>query len=83
MVTLKNGKVVTGLIAAETATSVTLKRAESQTDTVLRQDVEEMRSMGVSLMPEGLEKSISVEEMADLLGFLKGWRFLDAPVPGK
>ena len=82
-VTLKSGKVLTGLIAAETAASLTLKRAENQTDTVLRQDVEEVRSTGVSLMPEGLEKTVSVEEMADLLGFLKNWRYLDGVVPGK
>ncbi|HEX5269959.1 MAG TPA: PVC-type heme-binding CxxCH protein [Gemmataceae bacterium] len=83
VVTLKNGKVLTGIIAAETATSITLKRAENQTDTVLRQDVEEVRSMAVSLMPEGLEKSITVEEMGDLLAFLKSWRYLDGSVPGK
>jgi putative membrane-bound dehydrogenase-like protein len=82
-VTLKNGKVLTGLIAAETATSLTLKRAENQTDTVLRQDVEEVRSTGTSLMPEGLEKTITVEDMADLLAFLKNWRYLDGSVPGK
>jgi putative membrane-bound dehydrogenase-like protein len=75
-VTLKNGKVLTGLIAAETAASLTLKRAENQTDTVLRQDIETVRSTGASLMPEGLEKTITVEEMADLLGFLKNWRYL-------
>jgi putative heme-binding domain-containing protein len=82
-VTLKSGKVLTGLIASETSASLTLKRAENQTDTVLRQDVEELRSTGVSLMPEGLEKTITVEEMADLLGFLKNWRYLDGSVPGK
>jgi putative membrane-bound dehydrogenase-like protein len=82
-VTLKNGKVLTGLIATETAASLTLKRAENQTDTVLRQDVEEVRSTGVSLMPEGLEKTVTVEEMADLLNFLKNWRYLDGSVPGK
>jgi putative membrane-bound dehydrogenase-like protein len=82
-VTLKNGKVLTGLIAAETAASLTLKRAENQTDTVLRQDVEEVRSTGTSLMPEGLEKTITVGEMADLLAFLKNWRYLDGSVPGK
>jgi putative membrane-bound dehydrogenase-like protein len=82
-VTLKSGKVLTGLIAAETAASLTLKRAENQTDTVLRQDVEEVRSTGTSLMPEGLEKTITVAEMADLLAFLKNWRYLDGAVPGK
>ena len=34
-------------------------------------------------MPEGLEKSVTIEEMADLLGFLKNWRYLDGAVPGK
>jgi putative membrane-bound dehydrogenase-like protein len=82
-VTLKSGRVLSGLIAAETAASLTLKRAENQTDTVLREDVEEVNSTGVSLMPEGLEKGITVAEMADLLGFLKNWRYLDGAVPGK
>jgi putative membrane-bound dehydrogenase-like protein len=76
-VTLKNGRVLTGLIAAETASSLTLKRSEAQTDVVLRQDVEEVVSTGVSLMPEGLEKTVGVQEMADLLSFLKGWRYLE------
>jgi putative heme-binding domain-containing protein len=80
-VTLKNGRTVSGIIATETAGSVTLKRAENQTDTVLRQDIGEMQSTGRSLMPEGLEKSVSVEEMADLLSFLKNWRYLDGAVP--
>jgi putative heme-binding domain-containing protein len=80
-VTTKGGKVLTGVIAAETASSVTLKRAEGQTDVVLRQDIEEITSSGVSLMPEGLEKSVSVEDMADLISFLKNWRYLDGRVP--
>jgi putative heme-binding domain-containing protein len=80
-VTLKNGRTVSGIIATETAGSVTLKRAENQTDTVLRQDIGEMQSTGRSLMPEGLEKSVSVAEMADLLSFLKNWRYLDGTVP--
>jgi hypothetical protein len=32
-------------------------------------------------MPEGVEKTISIEEMADLLSFLKNWRYLDGGVP--
>jgi putative heme-binding domain-containing protein len=76
-VTTRAGKVLTGIIAAETASAVTLKRAEEQSDVVLRQDIEEIASTGQSLMPEGLEKVITVEEMADLLSFLKGWRYLE------
>jgi putative heme-binding domain-containing protein len=80
-VTTKNGRSLTGIIAAETASSVTLRRAENQADVVLRQDIDEIVSSGVSLMPEGLEKTVSVEEMADLLNFLKNWRYLDGAVP--
>lgn len=80
-VTTKSGKVLTGIIAAETASSITLKRAEGQTDVVLRQDVEEIASSGSSLMPEGLEKSLTMQDMADLIGFLKNWRYLDGTVP--
>jgi putative membrane-bound dehydrogenase-like protein len=76
-----DGQVLSGLIVGETASSLTLRRAEGQTDTVLRQDVEEVRSTGVSLMPEGMEKDITVEQMADLLTFLKDWRYAEAGVP--
>ncbi|HEY7326480.1 MAG TPA: PVC-type heme-binding CxxCH protein [Gemmataceae bacterium] len=82
IVTTKSGKEMTGIIAAETASSVTLRRAENQTDSVLRQDIEEVRSTGVSLMPEGLEKTITIEQMADLISFLKNWRYLDGNTPG-
>ena len=65
-----DGRALTGMIAAETATSVTLKRADNATDTVLRIDIEELQSTGVSLMPEGMEKQIDKQAMADLLAYL-------------
>ena len=76
-----DGTVLQGVIAAETATSLTLRRAEGQTDVLLRADIEELRSTGLSLMPEGLEQGITVAEMADLLAFLKDWRYLGGDVP--
>jgi putative heme-binding domain-containing protein len=76
-VTTQSGKLLTGIIAAETGSSITLRRAENQTDVVLRQDIESIQSTGISLMPEGLEKTITIEEMADLLTFLKNWRYRD------
>jgi putative heme-binding domain-containing protein len=66
-----DGRQLTGMIAAETATSVTLVRAENQKDTVLRIDIEQLRGTGMSLMPEGLEKQIDQQAMADLLAYLK------------
>jgi putative membrane-bound dehydrogenase-like protein len=66
-----DGRQLTGIIAAETATSITLRRADSATDTVLRIDIDQLRSTGTSLMPEGLEKQIDTQAMADLLEFLR------------
>ncbi len=65
-----DGRSVTGMMAAETATSVTLKRAENQTDTVLRNDIDELQSTGLSIMPEGMEKQIPPQALADLIAYL-------------
>ncbi|HUG90966.1 MAG TPA: PVC-type heme-binding CxxCH protein [Planctomycetaceae bacterium] len=65
------GKLLNGIIVAETATSLTLRRAEGKEDTVLRSEIDELSSTGKSLMPDGLEQDISPEQMADLLAFVK------------
>jgi putative heme-binding domain-containing protein len=69
-VALKDGRILSGIVEAETAAGLTLKRAGGEMDTVLRRDIEAITSTGRSLMPEGLEQRISPEEMADLLTFL-------------
>jgi putative heme-binding domain-containing protein len=66
----KAGRLLTGMMTAETATSVTVRRADGSSETVLRIDIEELRSTGLSFMPEGLEKQIDVPAMADLLAYL-------------
>lgn len=81
VVSTKDGKTLTGIIVGETASSLTLKRAEGQADVILRSQLDEVQSTGVSLMPDGLEKNITIAEMADLLDFLKNWRYLDGSVP--
>lgn len=83
VVTTKAGKSLSGIIAVETASSITLRRAENQSDTILRQDIDEIQSTGLSLMPEELEKAITIDDMAHLLAFLKNWRYLDGAVPVK
>ena len=49
---------------------MTLRRAEGAEDTVLRSDIEELRSLGQSVMPEGLEKQVAPQAMADLITYL-------------
>ncbi len=70
-VRLLDGRTLTGMIAAETATGVTLRRADNLSDNVLRIDIDQLKSTGQSLMPEGLERQIDRQQMADLLEYLK------------
>ena len=63
-------RVVTGLIASETANAITLKRQEGQSDVILRADLDELTTSGRSLMPEGLEKELDQQAMADLIAYL-------------
>ena len=64
------GRTITGMITVETATSITIRRADGTSETVLRVNIEELRSTGMSFMPEGLETVIDVQGMADLLAYL-------------
>jgi putative heme-binding domain-containing protein len=64
------GNTMTGMLTAESATTITLTRQEQATDTVLRVDIEQLQSTGVSLMPEGLEEKIDIQTMADIIAYI-------------
>lgn len=66
----RDGRVITGIITAETDSAIVLQRADRATDTILRNQIEELNSTGQSLMPEGFERTIKPQEMADLIAFL-------------
>jgi putative heme-binding domain-containing protein len=67
---LADGRILSGMIASETATAITLRRAENATDTVQRGEIEELRSTRQSLMPEGLEKQLDPQAVADVIAYL-------------
>jgi putative membrane-bound dehydrogenase-like protein len=68
-----DGRVLTGMITAESANSLTLRRPDGSGSevTIQRTQIEELRSTGLSFMPEGLEKSVHHQAMADLLEYLR------------
>jgi putative membrane-bound dehydrogenase-like protein len=69
-VTTKAGRVFTGMVAAETASSITLRRAEKAEDTILRSQIEEIQATAKSVMPEGLETQLNKQDVADVIGYL-------------
>ena len=68
---LKDGRILTGIITAETSTSLSLVRAEGLGDTILRNQLSRLKSTGRSLMPEDLEKNLGLQDIADLIGFIQ------------
>ena len=64
-----DGRQFTGMITSETGTSITLTGADAKEQTILRADLDELRSTGRSLMPEGMEKDLSPQDMADVIAF--------------
>ena len=75
-------RVLTGLIVSETASQVTLRRAQQPDETVPRSSIKQLRADGKSLMPDGLEQGLSLQDFADLLGFLRS-RDLHLEQPSK
>jgi putative heme-binding domain-containing protein len=68
----RDGRTLSGIIGSETESKVTLRRALGEEEVVARTNILSLTSTGLSLMPQELEKNMSRQELADLLGFLKG-----------
>ena len=68
---LNDGRSLTGLIAEEAASNLTLLAAEGKRETVLRSEIEQIRSTGKSLMPEGFEQNASPEDVNNLWAWLR------------
>ena len=65
-----DGRVMNGMLAAETRTSIRLVDTEAKEKVIAREDIEELVASRKSLMPEGFEKQMTEPELTDLLEFL-------------
>jgi putative membrane-bound dehydrogenase-like protein len=74
VVALNSGDIVDGIMSAHTEATVTLRQEQQREIVVSRDNIRRMYVSNVSMMPEGLEKQVSVDQMADLLAFLKSVR---------
>jgi len=67
----KNDRELAGIIAAETPNSITLRMPGGTEETVLRTEIKQMSGSRLSLMPEGFEKALTPQAMADLIAWLQ------------
>ena len=71
MASLQDGTTRAGAIAQETSSAVTMVGIGGDRSTVPRTEIKSLSSTGLSLMPEGLEASIDLSQMRDLLAYLQ------------
>jgi putative heme-binding domain-containing protein len=68
---MTSGRVVTGIITAQTGTTVTLTNSKAEATTLSRDIVTSLRESPVSLMPEGLLTPLKPQELRDLFAYLQ------------
>ena len=65
-----DGLTYNGMLMEQSSNSVTLANGKGEKITVLRKDIEELVPTTKSFMPEGLEETLDLQKMADLMAFL-------------
>ncbi len=66
-----DGQVHSGLLSAESRTTIELLDAEGKRHVFPRDEIEELYSSRLSLMPVGLEQDLKPQDFSDLLEFLR------------
>jgi putative membrane-bound dehydrogenase-like protein len=67
---MKDGSVLSGVISSKTETDIDLKYPGGVKQRIKTADVKNLKELKESMMPEGLDKSMSNQELADLLEYL-------------
>jgi putative heme-binding domain-containing protein len=69
-VATNDGKIITGLRINETNFNIQLREENGRFHSFLKRDLEEVKLMKKSLMPENLAELLTVKDLHDLFAFL-------------
>jgi putative heme-binding domain-containing protein len=67
-----DGRSYTGILLSETNGQIELVEQENRRRILPRQEIEELSSSEKSLMPDGFEKDLTRQQLADLIAYLQG-----------
>lgn len=67
----KSGESFAGIMREENDTAITLVMPLGQKQTILRKDLKDLNASSLSLMPDGLETTMTKDELLDLMTFLR------------
>ena len=71
LITLEDGRSMTGFVTQEGAEEVALRNAAGRATTLAVDDIAERRTVEVSMMPAGLAAHLTVHELASILAYLE------------
>ncbi len=66
----KNGNVVNGILVSQTPTEIVLKGSDAIVRTFKKSEIETMMKSNVSLMPADLNKTMTVQELIDVVEYM-------------
>src|SRR4029079_11304706 len=67
----RDGRTLVGRLESETPNRWTIRDGSSQQHVILRTEVSSISASTYSLMPNELERTMSEQDLADLIGYLK------------
>jgi putative membrane-bound dehydrogenase-like protein len=71
LIITKTGRSVNGVLVEKTEQVIALRGADGEVVTIPRSEVDEASIVGTSLMPEGLLKDLSEQQLRDLFAYLR------------
>jgi len=69
-----SGEVISGVVTAESDTTLTMVDSQGKTYTIAREDIDELQTSPKSLMPEELNKEITPDQMRHLIAYVTSRR---------
>ena len=69
-IVLTDGRILTGVKVAETDQRLTLGDPQGKKHVLAKSAIEELRVQSRSIMPDGIEKRLTAEEVVALVAFL-------------
>jgi putative heme-binding domain-containing protein len=65
------GRKFTGIVRSESADTLTLRDGDGKDHSIRKSEIDERKTESVSLMPEGTQIGLSLQEFADLISYLR------------
>ena len=66
-----NGRVFSGILVSESSDAIQLQQASGELIRILQSDIERVDLGGVSIMPAGLDQSLTEGELTDIVNYLQ------------